>query len=90
MPTFGVYFPDDESPAVERAAQSAGQKLAPYLADAARMRMRTEGMMPGTPEAEARHEFDELLANKGPDAVRAKLAELVQADLAEAPSEKRR
>ena len=66
MPTFGVHFPDDEAHIVEAAAKAAGQKLAPYIADAVRGRMQREGMLPGSPEAEAITEAREMIAAIGP------------------------
>lgn len=66
MPTFGAHFSDDEAPSVEAAAKAAGQKLAPYIADAVRARMQREGMLPGSPEAEALTEARDLIAAIGP------------------------
>ena len=66
MPTLGVHFPDDEATRVESAAKAAGQKLAPYIADAVRARMQREGMLPGTPEATALAEARDLIAAIGP------------------------
>jgi len=70
MPTLGVHFPDDEAPSVEAAAKAAGQKLAPYIADAVRSRMQREGMLPGSPEAEALAEAREMIAAIGPEKFR--------------------
>ena len=70
MPTLGVHFPDDESPSVEAAAKAAGQKLAPYIADAVRARMQREGMLPGSQEAEALAEARDLIAAIGPEKFR--------------------
>ena len=70
MPTFGAHFSDDESPIVEAAAKAAGQKLAPYIADAVRSRMQREGMLPGSPEAEALAGARDLIAAIGPDKFR--------------------
>jgi hypothetical protein len=66
MPTLGAHFSDDEAPHVEAAAKAAGQKLAPYIADAVRTRMRSEGMLPGSQEAEALSEARDLIAAIGP------------------------
>ena len=66
MPTLGVHFSDGEAPSVEAAAKAAGQKLAPYIADAVRARMQREGMLPGSPEAEAIAEAREMIAAIGP------------------------
>ena len=70
MPTLGVHFSDDEAPSVEAAAKAAGQKLAPYIADAVRARMQREGMLPGSPEAEALTEAREMIAAIGPEKFR--------------------
>ena len=70
MPTFGAHFSDDESPIVEAAAKAAGQKLAPYIADAVRARMQREGMLPGSPEAEALAGARDLIAAIGPEKFR--------------------
>lgn len=70
MPTLGVHFSDAEAPSVEAAAKAAGQKLAPYIADAVRTRMRSEGMLPGSPEAEALAEARDLIAVIGPERFR--------------------
>ena len=70
MPTLGVHFPDDEAPSVEAAAKAAGQKLAPYIADAVRSRMQREGMLPGSPEAEALAGARDLIAAIGPEKFR--------------------
>ena len=70
MPTFGAHFSDDEAPHVEAAAKAAGQKLAPYIADAVRSRMQREGMLPGSPEAEALAEARDLIAAIGPEKFR--------------------
>ena len=70
MPTLGVHFPDDEAPSVEAAAKAAGQKLAPYIADAVRSRMQREGMLPGSQEAEALAEARDLIAAIGPEKFR--------------------
>ena len=70
MPTFGAHFSDDESPIVEAAAKAAGQKLAPYIADAVRSRMQREGMLPGSPEAEALAGARDLIAAIGPEKFR--------------------
>ena len=70
MPTFGAHFSDDEAPSVEAAAKAAGQKLAPYIADAVRSRMQREGMLPGSPEAEALTEAREMIAAIGPEKFR--------------------
>ena len=70
MPTLGVHFSDDEAPHVEAAAKAAGQKLAPYIADAVRARMQREGMLPGSPEAEALAEARDLIAAVGPEKFR--------------------
>ena len=70
MPTLGVHFPDDEAPSVEAAAKASGQKLAPYIADAVRSRMQREGMLPGSPEAEALTEAREMIAAIGPEKFR--------------------
>jgi hypothetical protein len=66
MPTFGAHFSDDESTIVEAAAKAAGQKLAPYIADAVRARMQREGMLPATQVAEALAEARDLIAAIGP------------------------
>ena len=66
MPTFGAHFSDDEAHIVEAAAKAAGQKLAPYIADAVRSRMQREGMLPGSAEAEAQAEAREMIAAVGP------------------------
>ena len=66
MPTFGAHFSDDEAPSVEAAAKAAGQKLAPYIADAVRARMQREGMLPGSQEADALTEAREMIAAIGP------------------------
>ncbi len=66
MPTFGAHFSADEAPSVEAAAKAAGQKLAPYIADAVRSRMQREGMLPGSPEAEALAEARDMIAAIGP------------------------
>ena len=66
MPTFGAHFSDAEARSVEAAAKAAGQKLAPYIADAVRARMQREGMLPGSPEAEALAEAREMIAAVGP------------------------
>jgi len=66
MPTLGVHFSDGEAPHVEAAAKAAGQKLAPYIADAVRARMQREGMLPGSPEADALAEARDLIAAIGP------------------------
>ena len=66
MPTFGAHFSDDEAHSVEAAAKAAGQKLAPYIADAVRARMQRDGMFPGSPEAEALAEAREMIAAVGP------------------------
>ena len=66
MPTFGAHFSDDEAPSVEAAAKAAGQKLAPYIAAAVRARMQREGMLPGSPEAEALPGACDLIAAIGP------------------------
>lgn len=65
MPTLGVHFSDDEAPHVEAAAKAAGQKLAPYMADAIRSRMRSEGMLPGSPEADAMARARDLISEMG-------------------------
>ena len=70
MPTFGAHFSDDEAPSVEAAAKAAGQKLAPYIADAVRARMQREGMLPGSPEAEALNQAREMIAAIGPEKFR--------------------
>jgi len=66
MPTFGAHFSEEEAPSVEAAAKAAGQKLAPYIADAVRSRMQREGMLPGSQEAEALAEARDLIAAIGP------------------------
>ena len=70
MPTFGAHFSDAEARSVEAAAKAAGQKLAPYIADAVRSRMQREGMLPGSPEAEALTEAREMIAAIGPEKFR--------------------
>ena len=70
MPTFGAHFSDDEAPSVEAAAKAAAQKLAPYIADAVRARMQREGMLPGSPEAEALAGARDLIAAIGPEKFR--------------------
>ena len=70
MPTLGAHFSDGEAPHVEAAAKAAGQKLAPYIADAVRARMQREGMLPGSPEAEALAEARDLIAAVGPEKFR--------------------
>ena len=70
MPTLGAHFSDDEAPLVEAAAKAAEQKVAPYIAEAVRMRMQREGMLPGTPEAEAMAEARDLIAAIGPEEFR--------------------
>ena len=70
MPTFGAHFSDDEAHSVEAAAKAAGQKLAPYIAEAVRSRMQREGMLPGSPEAEAMAEAREMIAAIGPEEFR--------------------
>ncbi len=42
MPTLATHFSEDEAPHVEAAAKAAGQKLAPYIADAVRSRMQRD------------------------------------------------
>ena len=51
---------------MEAAAKAAGKKLGPYIADAVRTRMRSEGMLPGSPEADALAEAREMIAAIGP------------------------
>ncbi len=51
---------------MEAAAKAAGQKLAPYIADAVRSRMQREGMLPGSQEADALAEARDLIAVIGP------------------------
>jgi len=70
MPTLGVHFPDDEAHIVEAAAKAAGQKLAPYIAGAVRARMQRDGMLPGSPEADALAEAREMIAAIGPEKFR--------------------
>ncbi len=70
MPTLGAHFSDDEAPHVGAAAKAARQKLGPYIADAVRTRMRSEGMLPGCAEAEALAEARDLIAAIGPERVR--------------------
>lgn len=79
MPTLAAHFSEDEAPHVEAAAKSAGQKLAPYIADAVRSRMQREGMLPGTPEATALAEARDLIAAIGPERFRQTLKEAAQA-----------
>ena len=78
MPTLGVHFPDDEAPSVEAAAKAAGQKLAPYIADAVRSRMQREGMLPGSPEAEALAGARDLIAAIGAERFRKTIAEIAK------------
>ena len=66
MPTFGAHFSAEEAHSVEAAAKAAGQRLAPYIADAVRARMRSEGMLPGSPEADALAEARDMIAAIGP------------------------
>ena len=66
MPTFGAHFSDDEATHVEAAAKAAGQKLAPYIADAVRARMQRDGMLPGSAEADALAEARGVIAAIGP------------------------
>ena len=65
MPTLGAHFSDDEAPLVEAAAKAAEQKVATYIAEAVRMRMQREGMLPGTPEAEAMARARDLISTMG-------------------------
>lgn len=56
MPSYGVYFNETDAPAVEGAAKAAGQKIAPYIAEAVRRRLESEGHIPGTPAHDVREE----------------------------------
>ena len=78
MPTLAAHFSEDEAPHVEAAAKAAGQRLAPYIADAVRSRMAREGMLPGSPEAEALAAARDLLAAIGPERFRQTLKEAAQ------------
>ena len=75
MPTLSGHFSEDEAPHVEAAAKAAGQKLAPYIADAVRSRMQREGMLPGSPEADALAEARDLIAAIGPEKFRKTIKE---------------
>jgi hypothetical protein len=77
MPTLGTHFPDDEAELVEKAAKSAGQKVGPYIADAVRARLRSEGI--STPEAEARAVCEDLIASIGAPAVKTLLKQAAMA-----------
>jgi len=70
MPTLGVHFSAEEAHSVEAAAKAASQRLAPYIADAVRARMQREGMLPGSPEADALAEARDLIAAIGPEKFR--------------------
>ena len=65
MPTLGVYFSNNEARHVATAAKASGENVSPYIADAVRSRMQREGMLPGTPEAEALAEARDLIAAIG-------------------------
>jgi hypothetical protein len=62
MPSYGVYFPEDEAPQVEAAVKASGQKVALYIADAVRQRMKSEGHIPGTPAHDLRAELDTVIS----------------------------
>ena len=66
MPTLGVYFSNNEARHVATAAKASGENVSPYIADAVRSRMQREGMLPGTPEADALAEARDLIAAIGP------------------------
>ena len=79
MPTLSGHFSEEEAPHVEAAARAAGQKLAPYIADAVRSRMEREGMRPGSAESAALAEARDLIAAIGPERFRKTLKEAAQA-----------
>jgi hypothetical protein len=61
MPTLGAHFSDEEAKAVELAAAASPEKrVSPYVAEAIRKRMASEGMLPGNPRAEVNAVIDEV------------------------------
>ena len=48
------------------AAKASGENVSPYIAGAVRSRMQREGMLTGSPEAEALTEAREMIAAIGP------------------------
>jgi hypothetical protein len=78
MATIPVYFPDDESELVLKAAAAANQKPSPYAAEAIRERLRREGHIPGTVTHDVRTEALAAAEIAGPERVLAALRSLRQ------------
>lgn len=53
MPTLGTHVSDEFATIVESAALSSPEKkVGPYIAEAIRLRLERDGMLPGDPQAE--------------------------------------